>query len=385
MLSLIHHGGALSRAELTRATGLNRSTIATLTAELTERGLAFETAPVGKSSIGRPSPNVQADPSTAALAVNPEIDAITVGLVGLGGAVLKKVRHETAGVPTPREVVRIASAIIQRMRPEPGSAGRIVGIGLAVPGLTRAEDGVVTYAPHLEWTNEPLAEMLRESTGYSVWAANDAALGARAEIVFGAGRGARDLIYLNGGASGIGGGVISSGALLRGAAGYAGELGHTLVNSAGKLCHCGARGCLETEVSRAPLLDALGLPTAESERLEEALLAAYEQEGGPQARLAAEVDRQIFFLGVALRNAVNLFNPSLIVLGGFLGSLHGIAPEALESAVRTQAMIGPRESAQIVRARLGADILMVGAAELAFADLLADPRAHIPTPVSTAS
>jgi predicted NBD/HSP70 family sugar kinase len=374
VLSLLHRNGALSRAELTRATGLNRSTIATLTAQLAELGLAYEAAPSGASQIGRPSPTVHADPATAALVLNPEIDAITLGVVGLGGTVLKRVRYETDRVPSAREVVNVSAAIIEGMRTELDTAYRVAGIGVAVPGLTRADDGMVTYAPHLEWFDEPIADMLHEATGYRVSAANDATLGAAAEILFGAGRGASDMIYLNGGASGIGGGIVSQGSPLRGTAGYAGELGHTLVNSAGRRCHCGAHGCLETEVSRAPLLAALGLSSRESDRLEDDLVAAFSRDAGPDAVLADEVSRQAAYLAIALRNAVNLFNPSLIVLGGFLGSLYRVAPERIEAAVRGEAMRGAREGVRIVRAQLGRDILLIGAAELAFADLLANPR-----------
>jgi predicted NBD/HSP70 family sugar kinase len=260
------------------------------------------------------------------------------------------------------------------MRTELDTAYRVAGIGVAVPGLTRADDGMVTYAPHLEWFDEPIADMLHEATGYRVSAANDATLGAAAEILFGAGRGATDMIYLNGGASGIGGGIVSQGSPLRGTAGYAGELGHTLVNSTGRLCHCGAHGCLETEVSRAPLLAALGLTSSESDRLEDDLVAAFASDPGPDGELAAVVSGQASYLAVALRNAVNLFNPSLIVLGGFLGSLYRVAPERIEAAVRGEAMRGAREGVRIVRAQLGRDILLIGAAELAFADLLANPR-----------
>ena len=375
VLSIVHHLGPLSRAELTRMTGLNRSTIATLTAQLADLRLAYETAPEGTSSIGRPSPTVRADATTAALAINPEIDSITVGLVGLGGTVVRKVRHDTGRIPTAAEVTTISAGIVDGIRSDLGPTHRIVGIGVAVPGLARTDDGMVSYAPHLEWVDEPIARMLHEATGYPVWASNDATLGARAETLFGAGRGERDLIYLNGGASGIGGGIISGGALVGGVSGYAGELGHTLVNGEGTVCHCGARGCLETEVTRAPLLDALGLSPSESERLEDELVAAYREVGTVPERLRDEVERQLSFLGITLRSAVNIFNPGIIVLGGFLGSLYRVAPSALDSAVRGHAMIGPREDVRIARAQLGTDILMVGAAELAFSALLANPRA----------
>ncbi|MFF2244959.1 ROK family protein [Arthrobacter sp. NPDC058130] len=367
LTSLVHHHGVLSRAQLTRHTGLNRSTVGTLIGQLVALGLVYETAPAGEGQVGRPSPEVHPSPSVAALAVNPEIDAVTIGLVSLGGKVQKKIRFETERIPSAREAVNIASAVIAGMRSELDASYRITGIGMAVPGLVNRDDGVVRHAPHLGWRNEPVARMLAEATGYPCQASNDASLGAEAEMIFGAGAGQGNLIYLNGGASGIGGGIISDGQLLRGASGYAGELGHTFVRSGGTTCHCGATGCLETEVSQSRLLELVGLSRGDTADLEEALA------NSSSAEVNEEVLRQLLYLGIALRNAVNIFNPEAIVLDGFLGTLHALAPTALNEALLAQAMDGPAGQVKIYRAALGSDLMMIGAAELAFAQFLADP------------
>ncbi|XAS67541.1 ROK family protein [Micrococcaceae bacterium Sec5.7] len=366
--SLVHHHRVLSRAQLTRRTGLNRSTVGTLIGQLVGLGLVYETAPTGEAQVGRPSPEVRPSASTAALAVNPEIDAVTIGLVSLGGLVRKKIRFPTEGIPSAKEAVNIAAAVIAGMRSELDADYRITGVGIAVPGLVNRADGVVRHAPHLDWRNEPIARMLSQATGYPCQAANDASLGAEAELIFGAGAGRGNLIYLNGGASGIGGGVIADGALLRGASGYAGELGHTFVRSAGEACHCGASGCLETEVAQSRLFGLVGIDGGgEAAHLEEALRAR----SGPE--VTKEVSRQLGYLGVALRNAVNIFNPDAIVLDGFLGILHSLAPDTLDQLLRTQAMDGPAGQVRIYRAALGSDLMMIGAAELAFTRFLADP------------
>jgi len=224
----------------------------------------------------------------------------------------------------------------------------------------------VRHAPHLGWRNEPVARMLSEATGYSCHAANDASLGAEAELIFGAGAGQGNLIYLNGGASGIGGGIISDGRLLRGASGYAGELGHTFVRSGGSTCHCGATGCLETEVSQDRLLELAGLGSGDTADLEKAL-------ANSSAGVNEEVERQLMYLGIALRNAVNIFNPEAVVLDGFLGTLHALAPESLTEMLFSQALDGAAGQVKIYRAALGSDLMMIGAAELAFTTFLADP------------
>lgn len=370
VLGLVHREGPLARSALTQATGLNRSTVGALVAELAELGLVQEREPELSNRVGRPSPVVAPDGRVVALAINPEIDAVTVGVVGLDATVHRRVRYPTGHIPSAAEAVAIAAAVVDGLRADLAKASRVVGIGVAVPGLVREEDGVVRLAPHLEWTEEPFAAELAAATGYPVLAANDASLGADAERLFGAGRGASDLVYLNGGASGIGAGVIVSGAPLTGISGYAGELGHTLVNSAGVRCHCGAVGCLETEVSQGALLRVLGMDAADPEELDRALAAAIAA-GDPA--VTAEVDRQVGFLATALRNATNVFDPQLIVLGGFLGALHALDAERLPRLVGEQALAASAERLSIVRAGLGADILMIGAAELAFRPLLAAP------------
>ncbi|WP_382303985.1 ROK family protein [Herbiconiux sp. UC225_62] len=373
VLNLVHTTGAVTRAQLTRETGLNRSTIGALVGELVTLHLVEETEPDTTNQVGRPSLMIKPGRRTVALAVNPELDAVTIGLVALGGQVIKRIRYDTVRVPSVEEVVNIVSAVVAGMRDELESNYKTIGVGLAVPGLVRAGDGLVNLAPHLGWHHAPLSEMLEQSLRLPVHAANDAAVGALGESIFGSGRGVRNLVYLNGGASGIGGGVVNNGVLLTGESGYAGELGHTLVNSNGELCHCGAYGCLETEVKRQPLLDALGLPVNRVEELDEVLRERLADPAGADPDLVALVNRQLDFLSITIRNAVNLFNPELIVLGGFLGSLYESAPERLEGAVARSAMLGSGETARITRSSLGRDLLVVGAAQLAFAPLLADP------------
>ncbi|MHC5795089.1 ROK family protein [Lacisediminihabitans sp. FW035] len=367
ILELVHRNRGLSRSQLTRQTGLNRSTIAALVSELVALGLTIEGEPDPGNRVGRPSPMVRPDPSTVGIAVNPEIDAVTIGVVGLGGSVVERVRYPVDHPPKVREAVDIAAEGIAKLRVDLDPRYRIRGIGAAIPGLVRTRDGLVRLAPHLGWHDEPFAELLAAATGMPVVAANDAHLGSRAESTFGAARDIRDLIYLNGGASGIGGGIVSGGQPLGGTAGYAGELGHTLVTGDGIPCHCGASGCLETEVRREHLLALVGLSNADGDELEVALSTSTDP------AVSTEVRRQLDFLGVALRNAINMLNPRLIVLGGFLASLYAVDPSHLDALLATQPLAASRESVTVVRTRLGSDLLLVGAAELVFETLIADP------------
>jgi predicted NBD/HSP70 family sugar kinase len=367
VLRLVHQSRGVPRSQLTRSTGLNRSTIAALVGELVERELLVEADPDASNQVGRPSPLALPGPRAIAFAVNPEIDAITVGVVGLGATVLRRVRRPLAASPTVADAVALTAEMIAELRTEFEEGHSILGIGAAIPGLVRARDGMVRLAPHLLWVDEPFAAELESATGLPVFAANDANLGTRAESIFGAGRGASDLVYLNGGASGIGGGIISGGRALTGVEGYAGEFGHSLVATGGERCHCGAVGCLETEVRRDRLVALTGLADVDSDELEAALLAS------DSAEIRAEVLRQLEFLAIALRNAINILNPSAIVLGGFLSSLYAVAPSRLDELISAGPLKASSEVVSVLRSELGANRLMIGAAELAFESVLEDP------------
>jgi predicted NBD/HSP70 family sugar kinase len=370
VITHLHHSGSLTRAELTRRTGLNRSTVGALVGELEQARLVHETAAPESAGVGRPSPVVHANRQVAALALNPDVDAVELGLVGLGGVLHAKVRHPTATAPTATETVRVVSKLLDELEPSLRQCN-VVGIGVAVPGLVQSDTGVVALAPHLDWHDEPLAPMLAEATGYPAFAGNDAKLGMIAETVFGAGSGVSDLVYLNGSASGIGAGVLAAGRPLWGARGYAAELGHTLINSDGRRCHCGRRGCLETEVNLHRLQTAMGRAPLSAEDMQRAMRA------GAGSAIKVEVRRQLDLLGQAIAGFVAIFNPQLVLLGGFLGTLLDAMPSRLEACVARLCFAPAAAGLQIRRVALGENLLLIGAAELAFQALLTDPIGSI--------
>jgi predicted NBD/HSP70 family sugar kinase len=380
ILGQVHLEGPRSRAALTLATGLNRSTIADLVAELCARGLVTETAPDPSRRVGRPSPIVAADPRIVAIAANPEVDAVTIAAVGLDQSIAARLRIERTELVSPEETAALVAQTIAGWRDAALSAHRIVGVGVAVPGLVRARDGLVRTAPHLGWHDAPIRELVADATGLPTAVDNDATLGAIAEHLYGAARGLEHVVYLNGGASGIGGGLIVHGMPVRGVSGYAGEFGQNRPGIAATTDQQAPEGVLEDEVSRARLLRTLGLTGVDDPTLAAALAAS----GDPA--VAAETDRQRRVLATALANAVNVLNPRAIVLGGFLAMLAEGAADQLTGLVRSQSMPANAEDVDIRAAVLADDRLLIGAAEAAFAGLLADPLSQLrdrPDPEAT--
>ena len=255
-------------------------------------------------------------------------------------------------------------------RAEAGSV--CVGVGVAIAALVREADGQVRYAPNLGWLDQPLGLRLADMLGeYGIKAriavGNDADLGALAEHVRGAAAGSSDAVYLTG-EVGVGAGIIVGGEPLRGHGGYGGEIGHTVVNPAGRLCRCGARGCWETEIGEKAILDAAGHPDGPRSTVSAVVAAA-----GGMPRALAAMRHVGEWLGIGVGNIVNIFNPDVVIFGGLLRDVFPAVEQQLRTTLLTTGLAAPREQVRLVTPGLGADSTLVGAAERAFTPLLFDP------------
>lgn len=369
LLQLLHERGATSRADLTVLTGLNRSTVKTLTEDLVEAHLACETAPVGRGGAGRPS--ITVEPATGrayVVALDVGVAHLTAVRVGLGGVILdrRNLQQASGDYALSRTLTRAARLVRALLASAPVGA-RCVGVGVGVCGVVSDDDGVVRFAPNLGWVDVPLRAALasRLDTSLPIVLGNDGDLGARAEHLRGVARGLDDVVYVAG-EVGIGGGVISGGRPMRGAGGYGGEIGHMVIDPRGPVCRCGRRGCWETMISDEAVLAATGAPPGTT--LGQVLDAYAAGARWPRAGLR-RVGRA---LGTGVANLVNVFNPEQIVFGGAIRHVFtATEPIVRESIVGVLA--APSEQARLAVAGLGDDSVAVGAAELSFAALLADP------------
>lgn len=367
VLTLLHRRGAQSRSQIVATTGLNRSTVGDLVSELVELGLARESAGVS-GGVGRPSLRVEpvAEAATV-LALDMRVERTVAAVVGLGGTVFSRREQRHAGASEQDLLAQVCEISRQVIAEGPGLTSW-VGTGIGVPGVVRTHDGLVRFAPNLGWVDVPLGDLVEESFGSSFGGArpvavrNDSDLGVLAEQLRGAAAEADNVIYLSGDV-GIGGGLLIDGRPLVGAGGYGGEVGHMRVNPAGQVCRCGAVGCWETEIGQDAIVRASG-----ASDIDEALARAAAGDERASSALV-EVAR---WLGVGLASLVNIANPEVIVLGGHLGAIYDAQPEVIERFV-DGALPAPREQARVMCAALGAEGTLIGASELAFNGLLADP------------
>ena len=243
-------------------------------------------------------------------------------------------------------------------------------MGVSVPGAVRARDGMVRFAPNLGWVDEPFTEMLRRAPGppgdNRQRRQPRRARGARARR----GRGFSEVAYVSG-SVGIGGGFLVNGRPLEGANGYAGEIGHMLVDSNGPACRCGNIGCWEMKVGENQILTQSGrLPGGGPEAVAEVIAAAAAGEDRAGRVLTGVAE----WLGVGLRGLINIFNPEVVVLGGSLAEVWEAESDHVTEVLGRTRLISPHGEVTIRSAALGQDSSLLGAAEQAFAPLLADPQ-----------
>jgi predicted NBD/HSP70 family sugar kinase len=368
----LHLHGAQSRSELVARTGLTRTAIRALIGELVAGDLVVEEPGEPDGTAGRPSPLVR--PRTGAivvLALEIAVDSFAAALIGVGGETIAKVR-----IPRPRghfsvdEIVADLRELTGRL-PIAEHREAIIGVGVAVAGVVRRTDGMVSRAPNLGWHDVPLGAKLAAALQLDVpvRVANEADLGAMAELRRGAARGADNLLLIWG-EVGVGGGIIVDGVPLTGVSGYAGEVGHLPVNPDGRRCGCGSTGCWETEVGEGALLRHAGRgPDGGPDEVDEVLRLA--AEGDAVALAALETVGR--WIGIGLAGLVNLLNPRVLVLGGLFARVHPFIDRALDAQLDGMALSGPRRVVRVTPAALGIDALIIGAAELALEPYVADP------------
>jgi predicted NBD/HSP70 family sugar kinase len=373
----LHESGPLSRSDLVARTGLTRSAIRGLIGELVAGGLATEGPAPLDGTPGRPSPVVRTDPHGAVvIALEIAVDSLAAATVGLGGRVIDLVRIDLPRGRSNVDDIAIALAgLASSVRDRLPSEEAIVGVGVAVVGVVRRSDGMVSLAPNLGWRDEPLGQRLATALDMDVpiTLANEADLAALAEHRRGVARGIDDIVIVWG-SVGVGGGLVVDGEPLTGSAGYSGEIGHIPVNPDGLPCRCGSIGCLETEVGSTAILRRAGRsPEGGHDAVDEVLAAA--EAGEPEALAAfAETGR---WLGIGLAGVINILNPELVLLGGRLTASYPFVRASLEAELDRRVLRAARGIVRVVPASLGVDAPLRGAAELAFEPLLSDPAAWL--------
>lgn len=373
VLRTIFENEQISRAEISRITGLTRPAVSEIVGELLSEGLVEERGVVPKG-VGKPPTLLGLrEDARAFLCVDFSDEAYHGALVNLRG----KIRHWVdwpLQFPQGEGALRHGFELIEALwsaAPAP-----IAGIGVGTPGVVDIEGGVILEAVNRGWQDLPLAEQLSQRYGLPVFIANDSHMTALAEYRFGAGMGSRNLIAIKIG-QGIGSGVVLDGRLLGGDSHAAGEIGHMVVVEDGEPCTCGNRGCLETVASLRALVQRAReaaarhpdsrLAALEAERgsigLPEILLAL--REGDPLTySLVVEAGRAI---GVGIAAMVSVLDVERVVLCGEGAALGSPLLEAVRAEVKRRILPRIAERVEIHLSRLGKEAVILGASAMMIA------------------
>jgi glucokinase len=295
---------------------------------------------------------------------------ILAGLVDETGTIVRTAELPTNAADGPDAVIRRMEAAIRDVI-EDVHMSDIRGIGIGAPGPLNPRTGVVLSPPNLPgWKHIPLRQTIGERFHVPTFLENDANAAALAEYRFGAGKGTANMIYLTI-STGIGAGLILDGKLYHGAGGFAGEIGHMVVDAHGIECACGNRGCLEALSSGTAIArraeQLLGRPSSAKE------VAQLAAEGDPVAKTV--LDEAFYHLGVGLVSLVNTFNPSKIVIGGGVSQIGEVMFQTLTDYVQHHAHPATASMVEIVPAKLGKYSGMLGGAALPLLDSIASSQA----------
>lgn len=300
---------------------------------------------------------------------------ILTALADLEGRILRRVLVDTGANDSAERVVeRIIGTVEEVMRNGGAARDEVKRIGIGSPGTLDIERGIVLRSSNLGWRNVPIVEMMESVLQIPVLLENDANAAALAEHAFGAGKGARNMVYMTI-STGIGGGIILNNTLLHGACGAAGEIGHHTIDPAGPRCGCGNYGCLEAMASGTALgrygreAVAGGAETLIRTMVDHpgdvngVIVTRAAEEGDP---VAQEIVRRVAsYIGIGVANLINILNPDRIVLGGGVTKSGHLFLDLILRTVESRAMEAPRKCCEIVFAGLGSDVGVQGAIAVA--------------------
>ena len=382
VLRHLRDAGPRSRARIAQETGLNKATVSSLVAELIGRGLASE-GPVDRAgSVGRPGTLVQLDGhGVCGIGVELNVDYAAVLALDLGGEVLFEHREglDVPALGVERTLDEVAALVRRAGQVAAARSAVPVGVTVAAPGLVESAVGTVTLAPNIGWRDVPVREGLvarLPDLGCPVRVENDSNLSAIAEWAMGAEARTADLVFLTG-EVGVGAGIIVGGRLLRGASGYSGEVGHMPLGDPARTCGCGRRGCWETVVGLASLLDAAADaddPVRDPARdLEDRLAELVGRADAGDRRTLAAIDQVVAQLAVGTAVLVNLFNPQCVVLGGYFAVLGRLLTGPLHGPLRDRVFAPETAGARVVLSPLGFTAAVRGGAHVALESVFDDP------------
>lgn len=375
--------GSLTQAEIARSTGLSAATVSNIVRELRDNGTVQVTS---TSSGGRRARSVALS-GDAGIVVGVDFghSHLRVAVGNLAHQVLAEQSEPIDVDASASQGFDRAEQLVARLVESTGiGADKVLGVGLGVPGPIDVETGALGSTAILPgWSGINPRQEMSDRLGVPVQVDNDANLGALGELVWGGGRGVKDLAYIKV-ASGVGAGLVIDGRIYRGPGGTAGEIGHITLDESGPVCRCGNRGCLETFTAARYVLELLR--GSHGDGLTIPKMVQLGREGDPGCRrVIGDVGRHI---GMGVASLCNLLNPSRVVLGGDLAEAGELVLGPIRESVSRYAIPSAAQRLSVVPGSLGARAEVLGALALVLSEMgdstLLDGNTPVDTPAFSA-
>ncbi|MET8885028.1 ROK family transcriptional regulator [Streptomyces rubiginosohelvolus] len=374
----VRMAGSLTQAEIARSTGLSAATVSNIVRELKDGG-TVEVTPTSAGGRRARSVSLSGDAGIV-IGVDFGHTHLRVAVGNLAHQVLAEESEPLDVDASSAEGFGRAEVLVNRLIEATGiGPDKVIGVGLGVPGPIDVESGTLGSTSILPgWTGINPSEELSGRLGVPVYVDNDANLGALGELVWGSGRGVKDLAYIKV-ASGVGAGLVIDGTIYRGPGGTAGEIGHITLDESGPVCRCGNRGCLETFTAARyvlPLLQPSHGPGLTMERV-----VQLAREGDPGCRrVIGDVGRHI---GSGVANLCNLLNPSRVVLGGSLAEAGELVLGPIRDSVSRYAIPSAARQLSVLPGALGGRAEVLGALALVLSEMGDSTLLESTLPVTT--
>jgi len=370
ILRKVYFEGPISRLEVSQLIGISPATVTNIVGDLLSNEILVETG-VKHAESGRPSTLLEINRDFGYfIGVEVGETFIEVELFDILFNPLRKVHHPlTDGIISPQIIVEIIDQAIMEVLQLGGvNKADVIGAGIGFPGVVDPVKGVSIFTPNWGWHDVSITNLIKERLSIPMFLDNGAKAMAIAEMLFGAGKGVNNLAVLLVG-TGVGSGLIADRKLFRGVSNSAGEFGHTTMNIDGPLCRCGSHGCLEVFIGAKGIINRFCAYSSDQDlsldSQTESIQLILDQFNQDNPAAKQTIQETLHYLAAGIANLINVYNPEMLLLGGWSGLLLGQQfLEEINQIVKQYALPLPLKNTSIKLCQLGEGAVAMGAAAL---------------------
>jgi glucokinase-like ROK family protein len=370
VFTYIGNNGPVSRAQISKDTGLNKATVSTMVSELITDSFVYEIG-AGQSSGGR-KPVLLYFNNLAGYSIGIDlgVNYLLGVLTDLNGNIIEEMNIALKETDVEYVMNKICSIVEALIKSAPESPYGIVGIGIGVPGMIDRDENIL-FAPNLKWRQIDLKQIIENKFNIPTKVENEANAGCYGEQLYGAGKNIANLIYLSIGI-GIGGGIIINNTLYTGTSGISGEMGHLTIESNGKKCPCGNSGCWELYASESALLEESKLAgSIDGDISIDTILNEARKGNRKVLQLLNNIGEHI---GIGLTNIINTFNPEMIIIGNRMALLENWITNPINRILTERLSTYHRSNTNIRFSSLGTYSSALGASSFSIAKFLSEQK-----------